>query len=109
MSRLTRIRAEILHLKSSLHDLSDDQTYHPWMKTDRAAQTDEILTRLRKLKQQEFMLSHHSEPLPTDLMSLREHYTPDEKDIDFVVALLVIVAFSGVLVAWLLNAAGVLL
>jgi len=62
----------------------------------------EILTRLRKLKQQEFMLSHHSEPLPTDLMSLREHYSPDEKDIDFVVALLVIVAFSGVLVAWLL-------
>jgi len=109
MSRLSRIRAEILHLKSSLHDLSDDQTYHPWMKSDRARQTDEILTRLRKLKQQEFMLSHHSEPLPTDLMSLRQHYSADEKDVDFVVALLVGVAFVGVVVAFLLQAAGVLL
>jgi mRNA deadenylase 3'-5' endonuclease subunit Ccr4 len=109
MSRLTRIRAEILHLKSSLHDLSDDQTYHPWMKTDRAAQTDEIMTRLRKLKQQEFMLSHHSEPLPTDLMALpRQHYTPEPKDINIVIGLLLVVAFLGMLLFSLMAAAGVL-
>lgn len=107
MTRLTLIRAEITEITHRLHRLEKDARFHPWLSDDQKEEQRKMRNRLTDLRLQEFIIANHS-PIQTDRIPLhRENHKPEE-DVDFVVALLVCVAFLGVITAMLLNAAGVL-
>lgn len=109
MTRLSMIRAEIQQIEQHLHAIHEDDSFHPWMAPEAGPRVVAMRTRLRKLRQQEFMLENHAQPAPSDNVPLfRQNGAPTDKEINVVVFLLLVVTIVGVSVAGLLHMAGAL-
>lgn len=106
MNQLHETRRRIHALSHKIHSLDEDKAFHPWDKKD-AAEYSALTAELVRLRQKEFMLAHHAQPVSENMPLFRQHGHVEQQP-SFMVGMLVFVAFICVMVFFLLATAGVL-
>lgn len=114
MTRIAMIRAEIQEIERRLASIDEDKRFHPWIEPEAEPRVEALRTRIRKLRQQEFMLRNHSVtalsepmPMPMPLHAFRQNGRVEQQP-SFMVGFLVFFALICIVVVTLMAAAGVL-